>query len=355
MLNRRLRRPAGAVLTAALALGLAASPAWAQEPTGDDGGGDDDRATTTTTVPDDTGIVHSWALVPGDGTLEAGQRPHFTYDLPPGGETEDVVTLFNYSNVQLTFDVYATDAFNNDDGSFDLLAGDQEPTDVGAWFDLGLDGVTVPPGSQATFPVTVRVPVDARPGDHAGAVLAASEAQGTGPDGRVINLDRRTGARVYLRVAGALEPELAVEDLSTSYAPALNPADGRAEVSYRIVNRGNVRLAARHRVSVGGPFGLLRRTTDTEEVAELLPGESIEYTRTIDDVAATGLAFTEVDLEPMPVGGGDDEELEPVDRSSFVFAVPFTVLAVLIAAGLAAYARRSYLRHRRELVVEPAR
>src|SRR5262245_12940729 len=72
-------------------------------------------------VPDDTGIVHSWALAPGDGSAEAGERPNLSYQLPPGGEVHDIVTLYNFSNVELTFRVYATDAYNNEDGSFDLL------------------------------------------------------------------------------------------------------------------------------------------------------------------------------------------------------------------------------------------
>ncbi len=195
------------------------------------------------------------------------------------------------------------------------------------------------------------MPIDARPGDHAGAILASSEAVGTGPEGDIITLDRRTGSRLYVRVDGPLQPELAVEDLSTTYTPTLNPLDGRAEVRYRIVNRGNVRLAASHRASLSGPLGLLQTSTATEEVPELLPGESIEITRTLEDVAATGVLFTDIDLDPAAVSG--DEQLEPAGRRSFGFAVPFTVVAALLVLGLVLYARRAYLRHRDEgLVME---
>lgn len=340
--KRSFRRRIGAVIVASIIFGIAA-PTSAQEPPPDDG--------TLTPVPDEQGEVHSWALAPGDGTREAGERPNLSYDLPPGGEVQDIVTLFNYSNVTLNFRIYATDAFNTDDGSFSLLPAEDEPTGVGSWVTVSSESVTIPPQTQLTFPITVKVPPDARPGDHVGALLASSQAQGTGPDGTIVNLDRRTGSRIYVRVAGPLSPELAVEDLSTSYSPSLNPLGGTAEVRYTIVNRGNVRLGARHEVSFGGPFGLMRETVAGDDVVELLPGESIEVTRTLDNVAATVVAFTEVELEPLGVDGAAEDGLEPTSRRAFGFAIPLTVIAALVVLGLAAYARHSYARHRRDDIV----
>ena len=85
---------------------------------------------------------------------------------------------------------------------------------------LPQDTITLEARQQATMPITVKVPITARPGDHAGAVLASSQAEGTGPDGKVITLDRRTGSRVYIRVAGPLTPELTVEKLRTTLRAA---------------------------------------------------------------------------------------------------------------------------------------
>jgi Bacterial protein of unknown function (DUF916) len=362
------RRPLGAVLIAAgLALGLTGQPAGAQAPDStvervDTGEATVDAASTPQPtlpsadeltpglpVPDDTGVVHSWALAPGDGTTQAGERPNLSYEIAPGGQVEDLVTLYNFSNVPLTFGVYATDAFNNDDGSFNLLAAAEEPKDVGTWLSLPADSVTVPAGKQATFPITIKVPVDATPGDHVGALLASSTAVGTGPDNAVVTLDRRTGTRLYVRVAGQLRAELAVEELTTSYDASANPFGGSAALSYRIVNRGNVRLAGTQQVSVAGPFGLFRKQLDVEDVPELLPGESIEVSKSFDDVSATGLMFAEVELDPRaPVG---DDELEEGSTSASTRAVPYTLLAILIAVIFVLLARRAYRRHRNEVAV----
>lgn len=316
---------------------LTAGPTGAQE----DGGAPPDGGNPTS-VPDDQGVVHSWALVPGDGSLTAGERTRLTYELPPGGAVDDYVTIYNYSNVPLVFDVYATDAFNTEDGGFSLLPSDQEPEDVGTWVELPAENVYVPAGTQAAFPIRIEVPADARPGDHIGAVLAGSMAVGTGADGDTVTVDRRTGTRLYVRVDGPLNPELAVEDLTTTYGPSLNPLAGEAEVTYTIVNRGNVRLGAEHHVSVSGPFGLFEQRVPTETLDELLPGESHTVTHTLDGVAATGLLSTKVHLTPVALDGDDD--LGDADRTGLDLAIPFTVVAVLVIAMLMLYARRAYRR-----------
>lgn len=297
-------------------------------------------------------VVHSWALAPAGSADpgEAGNRSSLSYDVDRGAKLDDAVTLFNYSNVQLTFRVYATDALNNEDGQFDVLRGDQEPSDVGSWITLPQEHVTVPPRAQVRLPFTLTVPDDARPGDHAGAILASSAARGTGPDGKVVTLDRRTGARVYLRVAGALRPELGIESVRTTYEPALNPMGGSADVTYRIVNRGNVRLAARHSVSIAGPLGIGKRSADPEEVPELLPGESVTIRTQFDDVAATAIAFTTVRLEPE---NDSAAAVEAVSRRTMTLAPPLTLVFGALALWMALRARRAYGRHRRdELALE---
>ncbi|MGH9085492.1 MAG: WxL protein peptidoglycan domain-containing protein, partial [Acidimicrobiales bacterium] len=299
-------------------------------------------------------VVHSWALAPAGSTDPdaPGNRPTLSYETAPGATISDAVTLYNYSNVQLTFRLYATDAYNNEDGAFDLLAGDAQPTDVGSWVALEQENITLAPRSQATIPMTVTVPADAAPGDHAGAVLAASGTIGTGPDGKIVNLDRRTGSRIYLRVTGDLRPELAVEGLTTIYEPSFNPAGGTAEVTYRVRNRGNVRMSGTHAVSVHGPLGIGRHSVPTEDLPELLPGEDYTVHATLEGVPAGGLVFTDVDVQPRTVDGVE-AGLDDVGGHGTAVAPPVTVLMTAIALWLALRARRAYRRHRADLVAEP--
>lgn len=323
-------------LAAAMLPGLSPSPAWGQVPAAPEPPAAGDP------------VVHSWALAPATADRTGtGARPNLSYQAAPGSEVRDEVTVFNYSNVTMTYRLYATDAFNSDDGSFSLLSAQERPSGVGTWVSLPQSSVTLLPRSQATMPVVLKVPVTARPGDHAGAILASSQALGTGPDGKTITLDRRTGSRLYVRVDGPLAPELAVEQLRTTYGAKLNPLGGTAEVSYRIENRGNVRMAGKHRVAVAGPFGLLERAKEPAEIPELLPGEGVTVRVTFDGVAALGLATARVHLEPLAVGTAE-MAVDRVSRRAAATALPYSVLAFAMVAGLVAVARRSYLGHRVE-------
>lgn len=346
------RRLLVAATAVAVALGAFTPPSWsevaapAQEDpgatSGPSGQGDDPP-------PAPEQVVHSWALAPAGSSDpdEPGNRPSLSYEVAPGAAIDDAVTLFNYSNVQLNFRIYATDGFNNEDGAFDVLPGDQQPTDVGSWVALKQENVTVAPRSQATVPFTIAVPTDASPGDHVGAVLASSGTIGTGPDGKIVNLDRRTGSRLYLRVAGELTPELAIESIRTTYRPALNPAGGTAEVTYRIQNRGNMRMGGAHTATVSGPLGIATKRKPGEELAELLPGEGVTVHATFEGVPASVLAFTTVRLEPTALVG-DDAGAPSQRRQAVTLAVPVSLVALALALGFALYARRSYARHRRE-------
>ena len=289
-------------------------------------------------------VVHSWALAPAgsDTSSGAGGRSSLAYAADPGSVIQDAVTLYNLGTEALTFRVYATDAFNNADGSFDLLPGSETPTGAGAWLSVQQEMVTVNPNRQVTIPITLTVPADAAPGDYAGSVLASSEAQSTGEAGDLVTLDRRTGTRLLVRVAGELTPDVAVTNISTDYSPALNPLAGSAKVTYTLENRGNVRLSGTSTVSVAGPFGIGRVFTESVQFEDLLPGQSIDVAGSLDDVPAFGLAFTKVEVVPT----GEGVEVATVNASSFTFAPPVAVLLGLLALLFGLLGARAYRRHR---------
>lgn len=332
------------VAAAAAALCLPAGQAWAQQGDPDPGAGAPaDGGQPPGAVGD--AEVHSWTLVPASDEPDraASYRPNLSFDLAPGTTVEDAVTVFNYSTVPLNFEVFATDAFNNPDGDFDLLATDEEPVDVGSWVTMAQGHVTVPAKGSATVPITIAVPADARPGDHVGAVLASAPVTGAGPGDQVVTFDRRTGTRLYVRVDGPTQAELAVSQVRTDYRPSLDPLGGSAEVTYRIENIGNVRVGADHVAAVSGPFGLLAQRSSRATVEELLPGEGVMIKTTIDGVAATGVAFTDVDVDPRPVGGAAD--LSSASGGAITVAPPWTLFALVLVAALAVYARHAYRRH----------
>jgi hypothetical protein len=293
-------------------------------------------------------IVQSWTLAPAsDG--QGGSRPYLEYQVAPGTSVTDEVVLYNFSNVPMQFRVYATDAFNNEDGQFDLLPGDQIPADAGSWVRVAQESITLLPGTQATIPVVITVPLDAAPGDHAGAIVAASVATTDNGDGQVINVERRTGTRLYLQVAGPLSPVLAITEVEADYPRAINPFSAPLEVRFTVENRGNVRLGGVPMVTVSGPLGLGRRTVELPPMPELLPGESTEVVGT---VGAPALLFltTKVDIDP--VGSAALGDIATTSGTDRVFAPPVLLLLLALAALFGVLAVRAYRRHSPEQLDE---
>ena len=341
-------RIAAATLAATLSVSFAAvSTSLAQS---------DDPSTSTPAPPEETvqpddgsvlqpeggEVVHSWALAPAgsDDPNEGGNRPNLAYTVEPGTVVDDAVTLYNYGNAQLIFNIYATDAFNGESGELDFLSGTEAPTGVGSWVTFPQDIITVPAGQQATIPIQISIPDNAGPGDYTGALLASNEAISTGGD-QVVRLDRRTGTRLLVRVNGPLTAELAITDISTDYSPALNPLGGSATVSYVVENRGNTRLGGTATAKVGGPFGIGEVSAPPVEIPELLPGGSVALRAELDSIPALGIARTTIDVEP----SGQDLDATGANASSSVLALPVTILLVLLALLFGLLALRAYRRH----------
>jgi Bacterial protein of unknown function (DUF916) len=290
---------------------------------------------TEPTPTDDTGvpatdvIVESFAIGP-TGSLDPslpGDRVNFSYDASPGVVIHDSVTVYNVGNVPLPFHVYATDAFNQTDGTFDLLTGDQLATDVGTWVTFDSQDLTIPAGKQALIPITITVPADASPGDHVGGMVASSPIEGRNDTGQIITVDRRVGAKLYIRVAGNLHTELAVTNLNGDYSHAVNPLGGATKVSFRIENRGDVRLGGSPVVTVSGPFGLGEKSITLPPLNDLLPGETADLSVEFADVGAWFVDTVSVDITA--VGATEGEAIDPVHGDATMFAPPITLLVLL--------------------------
>ena len=338
-----------AILLAAAASLLVASPTAMAKDT-----------TTTTTAPaagngaadgaqdvvtgDPGEKIDSFALTPAGANNEPGKiaRPDLTYAADPGSTIEDAVTVFNLGTDALTFRLYATDARNAPDGTFSLLGGETKPTDVGSWVTLAQELVTVGPGMALTVPITIKVPNDASPGDHVGGVLVSSKALSTDGGGGSVVLDRRTGARVYLRVNGEITPKLAVEKLKLDYSSSANPLGGKAKVTYRIQNRGNVRLSGKAFTSVAGPLGLGKKSSPALSFPELLPGEGMDVAVDVDSVPALVMASAKVKIEP---AGAEASNAPKANGSSTSFAPPYTLLLIAALLFFGLLGRRALRRH----------
>ncbi|WP_069387674.1 COG1470 family protein [Cellulosimicrobium cellulans] len=288
------------------------------------------------TAGDDAAARTTWAIEPATADGPDG-RVSLRHVVDPGGEVTDHVALRNFSDRAVTFDVYASDGIVTADGLFDLLPAGTEAVDAGSWIAigdatgaLGEPGqprqVEVGPQATVTLPVAVRVPAEATPGDHPAGIVASLSRE----DASGVQMETRVGARLHLRVAGDVEPALAVTDVRTTWTPSWNPfAPGELRVDYVVENTGNVRLGADVAATGSGPFGWAGHEGAGTAQREVLPRQEAAGVVVVD---AWPLGRLTGDVTATPLVVGDDEvsaRLVQTGASYALWAVPWLHLAIL--------------------------
>ncbi|MEA9987182.1 hypothetical protein QN358_18305 [Subtercola sp. RTI3] len=310
--TRPIRRPLGLALSGLFVAGslLVAAPTPAAH-------ADDDTS----------GISGAPAGVNG-----ADGRSRFSYQLSPGQHLDDQYVLRNTGTTPETMKVFATDAYNTDDGAFGLLETDSVPTDAGSWvsFTGGAKTLEVPldPGATKVIPFSVDAPADASPGDHAaGIVISVQSAQGA------ILVDRRVATRLYARVPGALQSSLTISSISASYSSALSPLQGSTTLTYTIRNNGNIALSAHMVAGVNTYFGIAAASPVRQDLAEMLPGSTRTVSLTVPDVGQLGYLNPYVSMAPFVDGDAlDPGALTNVDRDTVTLAMPWWLIILLVIA-----------------------
>lgn len=288
------------------------------------------------TVPEE--II--FALSPAVTQDHPDDRVSVRAELEPGDSYTDALTLRNFTDAAVTFQLTAADGVTSDSGAFDVLAPEADSQGAGTWFELEQETVTVEADSTQTIEFRVAVPDRATPGDHPAGITAALADQDDD-----LNVVSRVGVRTHLRVAGDIEPALVFDHVETHYAPSLNPfAPGSLTANYSMTNTGNVRLGAVSTVASSGIFGWNFTTSEAAEVREILPGDTVSFQTTVDEVWP--LVFGSVALEASPRMVGDDEfdvALVSTTHQESVALVSWAwvgLLAIVIAALVVALSQR---------------
>ncbi len=328
-----------AALTVALGT-VSASPAVAATGTS--------PTTTTASAPAAGGTGRAtFGIGPASGSGPDG-RSAFNFDVTRGAHLTDRLAVVNFTDQPVVLTAYPVDAEPDDRGGAQLPPAGVKPVAAGSWFHLSLaPGATVPVGAKATviLPFTVEVPVGATAGDHEAALIASLSTYALNKQGTRVRVDQRIAVRAYVRVAGALEPRLEVQQLHVSYHAGANPVSGTVTASYLVRNTGNVRLGAVQHVSVHELFGSTSSAIPPA-IPVLPPGASQHVSVRISGVLAEVHGRVEVRLQPVGGPGDVDGTLVPVEASRGVWTVPWLLIAALVVIALAWFLVRRWRRRR---------
>lgn len=351
-ITRRVRPPAllAAVLVAAVGAGLAVA---APQPAHADG-------------------EVTWNIQPSTPSGPDG-RTEFSYQVAPGSVITDWVAVTNLSAEPATFRIYAADAKTDyDTAAFTLIGADRGSTDLGAWTAVhngpaacadpadaacaaGLGIVlALDPGARADIPITITVPHDASPGDHAAGIVA-SYSTGGGDGAASVRREDRVGTRIYLRVDGPLQAGVGASGAVAGYDATLNPfAAGSGFLGVDVANTGNTRLSVLPSVHFTGPFGIDLGTVALPEVRNLMPGGTGHVTASVPGIPPLLLLFAEVVLTPAPADGvaAEDPLPAPARASAETWAVPWSLLALVVLLVGGGWLLLRIRRRRRDLLAQ---
>jgi hypothetical protein len=274
-------------------------------------------------------------------------RDGFTYEATPGAEKVDYVAITNYTTAPVSLHVYATDAYNSQDGGFTVLPSTTKPRDIGLWIELPKQFLSVPGKTTVVMPFSLRVPANASVGDHAGGIMAALTTMAYDAKGNQVAIESRVGSRIALRVPGKLSGAVTVTAVSVSYHDPLNPfGSGSATVSYTVNNIGNVRLSGTQAVRISSLFGGSKDSAAIAGIKELLPGDSMRVSTRIDGVLPSFTGTVRITIGPAAFTGDVDPKMSSVSQTATMIAMPWSFLVLLVLLGAVAFL---YWRHRRNL------
>ncbi|MFE0511930.1 WxL protein peptidoglycan domain-containing protein [Streptomyces sp. NPDC058964] len=279
-----------------------------------------------TTAPAYAADNGSWSVYPVSSRVAA--RPYFYLSADPGQTITDKVVVANKTAKPLTFRLYAADAYNTArDGGFAVRTPKERMRGVGAWARPARSRVTVPGHKKVTVPFTLRVPRDAEPGDHPGAIVALDERIEAGSGSLALGVQRAVGARVHLRVSGPVLPAISIENMHVTHHQPLVPGlgDSGATISYSLHNTGNVTLDPKVELRARGLFGRTLLARDLTRIpSELLPGQRVRLTEPWRD--APQLDWGDITLTASATGTRES-------ASASFLALPWLVVALAFAAG----------------------
>lgn len=280
---------------------------------------------------------------------------YFVLNTQAGTILHEQVRVSNTGGTRGSAALYGVDATTGQTSGVVYEPKTAPRSDVGAWLTLTSQQVSLDPGQSQVVSFTVMVPQGARPGQHAGGIVAENLAieQGTPTSGVQINIQHQTIVAVQVNVPGAL-----VERLEASKI-AVGGSDGYQTLSLTLRNSGTQMLKPNGTLQVfdgGARVQNLPITMDT-----LLPQTEIAYPVYVRGRAlgegtytaqvtlrygannaqllryTTTFVVTSADIQQ--VFGGTPRPVPPAitsdDSSSWLVVAALTLVALLAAGGVA--------------------
>lgn len=161
----------------------------------------------------------------------------FIYETAPGATEEDGIVVVNNTSEAKTILVYATDTTPSSGGGFACKQYAEEVIDIGTWFTLEKNEITLEPNTNEIIPFTVTIPEGVSVGEHDACIVIQEKVDSA--DGAGINISVRAAIRAMVLIPGNVVKRLSIE--SFTYVESDND---KSSLNLTLLNSGNVSVDA---------------------------------------------------------------------------------------------------------------
>jgi hypothetical protein len=123
--------------------------------------------------------------------------------------------------------------------------------------------------------------------------------------------------------------DVTVDTLEKAQIPFLQ--QGKATISYTVVNTGNTRISANQALLITGLFGQTIAQPNLPKAPEILPGEQITLVQQWDSVPAFNQAHVRVEFQATDVGG---QEVTAAGDATVWYVPWLFLLGIALVVGL---------------------
>lgn len=198
-------------------------------------------------------------------------KPRLKIVSPPGSTKSEVISVFNKGNDTVEVETKLLDWFYDKDGNVVFRPPGTLKLSCAEWIDISPKMLTIPPGENRQFSITLRVPDDAIGGHNAiiffkSAPIKDKEADIKGSSIRIVG---EIGSAIYHEVEGRVNKIASIKSFNVSKPGRNKPL----EVKYQIKNEGNASIKFKGIVSIVGKDGAMYGTAESQKEKGTLPGD----------------------------------------------------------------------------------
>jgi len=210
-----------------------------------------------------------------------------------------------------------------------------------AWINMPFDQITIAPGGKVAVPISISVPANAKPGGRYVAVFF--EVGGQIPDSSQkagLGVASRIASLLSIRVNGDITENAIV---TRFFAPSVIEF-GPVSVETEIFNRGDYHITPQGVITMSNMFGGLVDQVSLEK-RNIFPDNSIVYENQIGNKWHLG-------RYKLSLSGSYGEQGKVLDAITYVWIIPWRLIAVAILTIIIIWALVSRLVHSQEKHVE---